>query len=271
MNQPEATRVVLYGAAGRMGQALVRTAQTLPDIAIAAALVRADSEWVGRELKTVFGDGAPDLNFTCVLDPNAQPDVVIEFSNVAAFDSALKLALDRNLPLVSGTTGLSIEQYSAIENAARSIPVLWSSNFSLGIAMLTAVAQQVAQALPDWDCEIIETHHRDKQDAPSGTALTLGRALAQARQVDFGDQASYGRKGNTGVRRSGEIGIHAVRGGDIIGEHTLLFTGEGERIEMVHRAHNRDIFARGALQAGKWLSRKKSGLYKMQDIFSVKR
>ncbi len=259
MNTKVPVRVVLHGTAGRMGQAVLRVAPDFVAVTIAAALVRRAGAAEGAMLNPVFCDSLPS---------GLQADILLDFSRPEGFDVALQLALDRNLAFVSGTTGLSSTQYAALESASAVIPIVWSANFSLGVAMLHALVKQTAQALPDWDCEIIEAHHRYKEDAPSGTALSLGRTVAAARGVTLDAAASFGRKGQHCPRVGGEIGIHAVRGGDIAGEHQLIFVGEGERIEITHRAHNRDIFARGALEVAVWLRGRSPRLYSMEDVIS---
>lgn len=261
-------RVVIHGASGRMGQELLRVVAHFPQIEIATALVRPGSTLEGESLRRALGHMAPDVEFSSALDPDLQADVFVDFSRAHAFDGALALALERRLAFISGTTGLSHEQFVALEHAAHIIPVLWGANFSLGVAMLTMFAKQAAQKFPDWDCEIVETHHNRKQDVPSGTALHLAQVIAESRKVDFKDKAIFGRYGRQGIRPSDEIGIHSLRCSDVVGEHTMVFAGEGERIELVHRATSRDIFARGALEAALWLSRQPAGRYTMDDVVS---
>jgi 4-hydroxy-tetrahydrodipicolinate reductase len=261
--------MAVYGAAGRMGQAILRAAQGEPRLLISAALVRAGSDLAGRSLREVHGASAADLEFSNVLDPDTPVDVLVDFSGAQAFDAALALALERRAAFVSGTTGLSDAQRGALERAAERIPLLWASNFSLGAALLMRLARSAAQALPDWDCEIVEMHHRRKLDAPSGTALSLGEAVAQGRGVALGDCAVHGRNGRTGGRPAGEIGFHALRGGDVVGEHTLVFAGPGERIELAHRATDRDVFARGAVTAARWIAGRPAAAYALDDILGL--
>lgn len=260
--------VAVYGAGGRMGQAILRAATAEPRLRISAALVRAGSDLAGRSLREAHGAGAPDLEFSNVLDPDTPVDVLVDFSGAQAFDAALALALERRAAFVSGTTGLSDAQRGALEHAATRIPVLWASNFSLGVALLMRLARSAAQALPDWDCEIVEMHHRRKLDAPSGTALSLGEAVAAGRGVALGDCAVHGRSGRTGERVQGQIGFHALRGGDVVGEHTLVFAGPGERLELAHRATDRDVFARGAVVAARWIAGRDPGAYALDEILA---
>lgn len=227
--------VSIHGIAGRMGQALVRVAAEANSGArIVAAL--------GRDARQVpYGsDGAA-----------AESRVLIDFSHADGFDAALDHALGTGIAFVSGTTGLDGAQQARLEAAAAKIPVLWSANFSLGVAILSRLVSSAARALPKWQCEILEAHHRHKRDAPSGTALALGRAVADARGTDF--SAAMCVDGN-GVRSEHDIGFASLRAGDVVGEHSVWFATTGERIELAHRATDRDIFARGALAAAVWLA-----------------
>jgi len=268
MTQSSPVRLVIHGASGRMGQELLRAAIHFPQIEIATALVRPGSTLEGESLQRALGHTAPDIEFSSALDPDLPADALVDFSRAHAFDAAIALALERRLAFVSGTTGLSHQQVNTLEHAARTIPVLWSANFSLGAAMLAVFAKQAAQRFKNWDCEIVETHHHRKEDAPSGTALHLGQVIAKARNVNFADKTIFGRHSRHGIRPSDEIGIHSLRCSDVVGEHTVVLAGEGERIELVHRATSRDIFAHGALEAVLWLSSRPTGLYTMDDVVS---
>jgi 4-hydroxy-tetrahydrodipicolinate reductase len=231
------TRLLIHGASGRMGQALLRLAGEAPDtFDVVAAVSRKPAQRVV--------DGIPQ--FAAAELAGVPPfDVAIDFSLPGAFDAVLALCVARGAALVSGTTGLEDAQRAALAVAAERIPVLWASNFSLGVAVLHELVERAARALPGWDCDIVETHHARKLDAPSGTALTLGGA-AEA--------------GGAGPRYA------SIRAGDVVGEHVVQFTGAGERIELVHRAGNRDIFARGALHAATWLAGRPPGAYRMPDL-----
>ncbi|HJU08982.1 MAG TPA: 4-hydroxy-tetrahydrodipicolinate reductase, partial [Rhodanobacteraceae bacterium] len=182
------------------------------------------------------------------------------------FDAALTHCRANGVALVAGTTGLDAGQRAAMQSAARDIPILYAANFSLGIAVLTKLLREAARALPDWDLEIIEAHHSRKVDAPSGTALALGRAAAAARGQDFETVASFARHGHTGARPENAIGFSSIRAGEIVGEHTALLATKDERIELTHRACDNAIFARGALQAAAWLVGKPPGMYSIQDV-----
>ena len=261
-------RVVVYGAAGRMGQAVIRCVLESDRAALACALVRPGSGLAEEPLSRVYGGDAPDVDFANSLDPDVDADVLVDFSGINAFDAALALAFERKMGFVSGTTGLSDQQFDAMNQAAKSIPVLWASNFSLGVAMLARLVRRTAAALPDWDCEILEMHHARKQDAPSGTALTLGHAAAEGRDSKLAEHARYERHGAIGPRPTGEIGFATLRGGDVVGEHTAFFASRGERLELTHRATDRDIFARGAVAAAVWLAQREPGRYRFDEVLA---
>ncbi|HEU0277964.1 MAG TPA: 4-hydroxy-tetrahydrodipicolinate reductase [Rhodanobacteraceae bacterium] len=245
MDRP--TRLVISGATGRMGQAL-------------QALLRADVRWNCVAAPRRAGD------WSAV----APADVVIDFSVPAGFEAALAYCRAQHVAFVSGTTGLDGGQWSAMRAVAADIPVLHAANFSLGIAVLTQAVELAAAALPEWDLEIVEAHHARKVDAPSGTALALGRVAAAARGEDFNTVAVLSREGNIGTRQKGTIGFAAIRAGDIVGEHTVVLGGAGERIELTHRATDRSIFARGALIAAAWLPGKPPALYSIADVIRAR-
>lgn len=271
MNNPSSlkpARIVVHGAAGRMGAAVVRCILSSPHAHLACALVRPTSDLVDEPISSVFGARASDEDFVTALDPDIEANVLIDFSVAHAFDAGLALALERRLGFVSGTTGLNDSQRASLDHASKLIPILWASNFSLGVAMLERLARRVAAGLPDWDCEILEMHHRGKLDAPSGTALTLGAAVADGHGTALENQARFERRSQATPRATGEIGFAALRGGDVVGEHTLIFATDGERLELVHRVTNRDIFARGAVAAAVWLSAREPGLYTFDQVLA---
>ncbi|RMH94746.1 4-hydroxy-tetrahydrodipicolinate reductase [Lysobacter pythonis] len=236
----EPVSLLIHGANGRMGRALSRLCNEQPGCAVTVAVSRGQPSQ--RVVDGVAHFAASEMSGAPAFD------VMVDFSLPEAFDAALALALERRAALVSGTTGLSEVQKAALEAASRTIPVLWASNFSIGVALLHELARRAAAALPGWDCDIIEMHHTRKLDAPSGTALTLGRAVGEG-----GGEARYA----------------AIRAGDIVGEHCVQFAGPGERVELVHRATNRDIFARGALRAAAWLHGRAPGLYAVADMLNA--
>ena len=234
--EQERLRILIHGANGRMGQALLRLAATDPRLEVVAGVSRTVGQ---RVIEGVPRFAASELHAVPVFD------VAIDFSLPEAFDGILAACLERGSPLVSGTTGLATPQTDGIDRATSRIGVLWASNFSLGVAVLHDLVERAARVLPAWDCDIVETHHARKLDAPSGTALTLGTA-AEA--------------GGASPRYA------SLRAGDIVGEHLVQFATAGERIELVHRATNRDVFARGALQAAAWLAGRGPGRYRIRDL-----
>jgi 4-hydroxy-tetrahydrodipicolinate reductase len=260
--------VAVHGAAGRMGQAILRTLIGREDIELVAALVRSGSDLSGRLLAATLGARAPAIAYTSSLRADLMPAVLIDFSVAAAFDRALACAVHRKMAFVSGTTGLTAKQRAALDSAAASIAVLWSANFSLGVALLARLVAEAARSLPDWDCEIAEAHHSRKQDAPSGTALALGREVASARDRDFDAVARLSHVGASAPRAPDSIGFSVTRAGDIVGEHTVMFATQGERIELVHRATDRDIFARGAVAAAHWIAGRPRGRYVLADVLA---
>lgn len=255
--------IAILGASGRMGQTVLRLAGEDARFDVVAAIVKADSALVGKRLRETSEDG---VRYTTALDAPSAPAVLVDFSFAGAFDDALEIARARRIAFVSGTTGLSPPQQAALRDAASAIPVLWSANFSIGVAVLDRLVREAARALSDWDCEIAEAHHRDKKDAPSGTALSLGRAVASARDVDFERVARREHATTAAARDASTIGFASVRAGDIVGEHTVLFAGEGERLELTHRATDRSIFARGALRAAAWIAGRPAGAYTLADV-----
>lgn len=258
--------IAVHGATGRMGEAILRLALVEPRTPVVAALAKPGSPAVGKSLREHFGATAGNLAYTASLDGSVSPAVLIDFSSSAAFDDVLAVAVARRIPFVSGTTGLSSEQRAAMARAASSIPVFWSANFSVGVAVLARLARDAAKALAGWDCDIAEVHHRHKKDAPSGTSRMLGRVVAEARGDDFERVAVWDRTGSSKAHDPSEIGFAVARAGDVVGEHTVVLATDGERIELTHRATDRDIFARGALRAALWIAGLSAGNYAMADL-----
>jgi 4-hydroxy-tetrahydrodipicolinate reductase len=239
----DSLRAAVVGAAGRMGQAIIAAA---------------NSESVEIISKLDQGDQIT----------SAGADVLIDFSQPDAAEGVCEAGLKTNTPLVIGTTGHSVEQRKAIESAAKKLPIVFAPNFSIGVNALFWLTEQAARILGDgFDLEIVEMHHRLKKDAPSGTARTLTEILQRERKMT---QLRHGREGMLGERDPFEIGIHAIRGGDVVGDHTVIFAGNGERLELTHRAASREAFARGALRAARWLIGRKPGLYDMRDVLGLK-
>lgn len=261
------TRIAVLGAAGRMGRATIAALAGQPGCRLVAAIVRRVDE-KRFALDAAAGVFGPNGGLVAEQLPDGvEADVLIEFSGATGFDAALHTCLERGIGLVSGSTGLSAAQLAAARAATARIPVLWSSNFSLGVALLRRLVATAAATLgSEFEAEIIEVHHRDKVDAPSGTALSLGREVARARGQDFDAVARYARQGSAGPRPPGEIGFAVVRAADVVGEHTVLFAAAGERLELTHRATDRDLFARGAVRAARWLAGRPAGWYELADL-----
>lgn len=260
-------RLAINGASGRMGRALLSLLREDQRFELVGALVSADSAHDG---KPVFADVPGSLRYSHDWNAAATTDVVIDFSGPDGLAAALAHCKANKIGLVTGTTGIDAVLQARLDDATHHIPLLHAANFSLGVAVLKRLLRDAAAALPDWDLEIIEAHHSRKEDAPSGTALALGDAAAEARGTSLAKDAVYVREGRPGARRSGSIGFAVVRGGDVVGEHTALLLGQGERVELSHRATDRSIFARGALEAGAWLAGKKPGAYRIDDLLQAR-
>jgi 4-hydroxy-tetrahydrodipicolinate reductase len=264
-------RAVIAGVSGRMGRALLEAVAGDPACILHAALDRTGSPLVG-------GDPGAALGMSGEARVTDQPaaaldgaDVLIDFTRPEATFACLDPCVAAGVPLVIGTTGFDEAGCMRIAAAAQRIPVVFAPNMSVGVNLLLKLAEVAAQVLADgYDIEIVEAHHRHKVDAPSGTALGLGRAVAGALGRDLAQCAVYGREGVTGERRPDTIGFATVRGGDIVGDHTLLFAGVGERVELTHKASSRATFAQGALRAAKWLQGRAPGLYDMRDVLNLK-
>jgi 4-hydroxy-tetrahydrodipicolinate reductase len=265
------TRIGIVGCAGRMGQMLVRVATATEGCLVAAGSERPGSPSIGKDIGALAG--IEPLGIEVTDDPKAlfgPCHVVLEFSSPAATVRHAALAAAAGTAHVIGTTGLDAAQSAAVEKAAKKIAIVWAPNMSQGVTLLTELVRRVAGSLgPNWDIEILEMHHRHKVDAPSGTALALGEAAASGRKTDLPSVAKRVRDGQVGARATGEIGFAVLRGGDVAGEHSVLFVGEGERIELSHKASNREIFARGAVRAALWARRQRPGLYRMKDVLGL--
>jgi 4-hydroxy-tetrahydrodipicolinate reductase len=270
-----AKKILMMGAAGRMGQAIVRilASGSNPGLELVAAVDRPDSPLIGQDAGTAAATRALGVRVTGVLAAAlaAQPDVAIDFSFHAASAAAAPKMAAAGIPWIVGTTGLDDAEKAAIAKAAKKIPVVLASNMSLGVNLLFALVEQAARSLQGqrYDCEIVERHHRRKKDAPSGTALFLGEAAAKGFGWNLKETAVDGRTGIPGERPEKQIGFHAVRGGDIVGDHAVLFAADGECLELSHRATTRDTFAFGALHAAAWLPGRAPGLYGMRDVLGL--
>ncbi len=263
--------IVIAGASGRMGRMLIRTVLESRDAQLTGAIERPGNAWVGRDAGDLVG--AEKTGVIVTDDPAAAMDraqAVIDFTAPGATVELAALAAKARMVHVIGTTGLGDDDLDKIAAAARQAIVIRAGNMSLGVNLLVQLTRKVAAALDaDFDIEVVEAHHRHKVDAPSGTALMLGRAAAEGRGVDHDAVADRGRDGITGPRERGHIGYSAIRGGDIVGEHDVIFAGEGERIVLRHLATDRQIFARGALKAALWGQGRKPGEYDMIDVLGL--
>jgi len=238
-------KIAILGAAGRMGRMLCSLAESAGCEVVSKVDVAEgyDREW------------------------SADVEGVVDFSFHAAVPPAIAKAAEKGIPYVIGTTGLTPDEQKAVDAAAKKIPVVQSGNYSLGVNLLLELVRKAAEVLgPEYDVEVTEMHHRHKKDAPSGTALMLAKAAAAGRGVDFAEKTIYGRQGEVGERPVGEIAIHALRGGSVVGDHTVMFAGDVERVEITHKAQSREAFAAGALRAVRWAAGVKPGLYNMRDV-----
>lgn len=266
------TNIIVTGAAGRMGSRIIALAKEYGGLRLAGALERKGHEAIGKDIGQITGIGELGVKLTEKLeDVIAASDVIIDFTSTAATLQNVKLAAGKNKKMVIGTTGFSKDELKEIASCAKKSPIVLAPNMSVGVNLLLKVLKDVANTLgDDYDIEIIEAHHRLKKDAPSGTAMKMAQVISDAVNRNLDEVAVYARKGLIGERTKKEIGIQTIRAGDIVGEHTVIFGGLGERLELTHKASSRDTFARGALKAALWLHDKPAGLYDMQDVLGLK-
>jgi len=242
------TRVIIAGAKGRMGQALLRCAENIPAIAVTGQID------IGEDLRAVIDDA----------------DVLVDFSFHESTAGLARVCAAHKKAMVIGTTGHTEAERKEMLDLGAQIPMVWSANFSTGVNVLFWLTRKAAETLgPDYDLEIVEMHHRFKKDAPSGTAKALAQILADARRQQLDESLRHGRDGLVGERTSAEIGMHSIRGGDVVGDHTVIFATPGERVELTHKASSRETFASGALRAAQWIVGKKPGIYDMQDVLGL--
>ncbi|HYJ59518.1 MAG TPA: 4-hydroxy-tetrahydrodipicolinate reductase [Methyloceanibacter sp.] len=264
-------RIAVLGAAGRMGKALTRVLVETPGCVVAGGIEAKGSPALGRDIGEVAG--LEPLGVAITDDPLplfAQADGVLDFTTPAATVEFATLSAQSRIVHVIGSTGFTDADEAKLEAAARHATIVKAGNMSMGVNLLAVLTAQVARALgSEFDIEILELHHRHKRDAPSGTSLMLGRAAAEARQVSLTERGVRSRDGDTGPRREGDIGFAALRGGDVVGEHRVIFAGPGERIELAHIATDRGIFARGAVKAALWARGRDPGLYSMRDVLGL--
>ncbi|DAB29175.1 MAG TPA: 4-hydroxy-tetrahydrodipicolinate reductase [Sulfurimonas sp. UBA12504] len=253
-------KIGVFGASGRVGKLLLEDIKTTPNMSVSTVYVRNELDFSIDPSILVTADMKSFLS-AC--------DVVIDFSLPEACETLLEQAIKTPKPLVIGTTGLSTHQLNLLKNASELMPILYATNMSLGIALLNKLVYQASAALEDFDIEIVEMHHKHKKDAPSGTALTLSESAARGRELDIEKVRISGRDGNIGARSKDEIAVMALRGGDIVGRHTVGFYNDGEFIELNHTATSRNTFSKGAIHAAKWLADKKPGLYPIADCLKL--
>ncbi len=264
-------RLIVAGAGGRMGRALTRVIAETPGAVLTGALEAPGSELLGKDAGVLAGLPANGVLLSADLwSLSAEADGILDFTVPRATIANVAIAAERGLIHIIGTTGLSISDDAVIQSVTSRAIVVKSGNMSLGVNLLAALVKRVAQSLDqDFDIEILEMHHRAKIDAPSGTALMLGKAAAAGRGVALGQHSARGRDGQTGARRRGDIGFASLRGGSVTGDHSVIFAGAMERIELTHRAEDRSMFAQGAIKAALWARGKKPGLYSMTDVLGL--
>jgi 4-hydroxy-tetrahydrodipicolinate reductase len=261
---------IVVGAAGKMGARIIHIIKETPSIKLSRAIERSDHPVIGKDIGEVIGLGKVGVLLEGSLKKGGG-DVIINFSTPQASVESLAFAKEAGLAIVIGTTGLSSEQMNRVKEFSKSVRCVFAPNMSVGMNVMFRVVQDVAKGLgPEYDIEILEAHHRLKKDSPSGTAVKIGELISDAIGRDFGKVGVYGRKGMVGERTKEEIGMQVIRAGDIVGEHTVLFGGIGERLEVIHRSHSRDNFARGAIRAALWVVDQPNGLYDMQDVLGLR-
>ncbi len=263
-------RIGVFGANGRMGRMIVKAVVETEGVTLAAAGVRDGSAELGADAGSLAGLSPIGLATSDRIVELLEADVVIDFTLPDAAVAHAHAAAAAGTPFVTGTTGLTTAQEAELASAATRIPLVYAPNMSVGVNLLMALVERVATTLGEpWDIEIVEMHHNRKVDAPSGTAVGLGRAAAQGRGRRFEDVAVLSREGHTGPRTPGQIGFATMRGGDVVGDHTVVFAGPAERIELGHRASGRHIFANGAVAAARWVAGREPGLYSMRDVLGL--
>lgn len=264
-------RIAVMGAVGRMGKTLIEAVQLVDGASLSAAIDRADSSLVGADVGELVAQGKIGVNLSgdlaAVLD---QFDVLIDFTHPSVTLKNLEICRQAGKSMVIGTTGFSPEEKQLLAEAGKQISIVFAANFSVGVNLCLKLLDTAARVLgDDVDIEIIEAHHRHKVDAPSGTALRMGEVVANALGRDLQKVAVYGREGQTGARERETIGFATVRAGDVVGDHTVLFAADGERVEITHKASSRMTFAKGAVRAALWLQKRQPGLYDMQDVLGL--
>ncbi len=261
-------RAIVVGGAGRMGGRIIHTIHEAEGIEVSGAVERPDHPFLNRDVGEVVGLGEIGVLLEGVIEAG---QVVIDFTNPEGSLRSLEVASGGGVAMVIGSTGFTPQQTDKVARLAKKTPCVLSPNMSVGVNLMFKLVGEIARILRDeYDVEIVEAHHRFKKDSPSGTAMKLGEIIASALNRDFPQVGVFGRRGDIGERKLQEIGMQVVRAGDIVGEHTVIFGGLGERLEVTHRAHSRDNFARGAVRAAKWVTTQPSGLYDMGDVLGLK-
>ncbi|MCE2516453.1 MAG: 4-hydroxy-tetrahydrodipicolinate reductase [Alphaproteobacteria bacterium] len=271
MSEQSDIRFALPGASGRMGRMITKAVAEKDGVVITAATDRPGIEAIGADIGAMSGHGASGVVISDKADDLFARDaeVIVDFTTPDSSAAHAMMAAERGVAIVVGTTGLTDDHIATLKKAAEKTAVVWCANTSVGVTMLGQLVEDAVKALgEDWDIEIVEAHHKHKVDAPSGTALALGEAAARGRGVKLKDVMDSGRDGITGEREDGAIGFAVMRGGDVVGEHSVIFYGQAERVEITHRAMDRMVFARGAVRAGVWAAKAKPGLYDMKDVLS---
>lgn len=265
-------KVGIVGVTGRMGRAVAKLVNENAITDVSYGITKSDDQLIGKDVGEILGLDKIGANIGDDFEELFKSsDVVIDFSTPQITLKCAKLAVKHKKTLISGTTGLTENEKQTLGKLAQDTVIIWSSNMSIGVNLLFNLSQEVAAILhDDYDVEILEMHHNQKVDAPSGTALSLGEAVAKGRGLDFGEVSRKTRDGIIGKRDKNEIGFASLRGGDVIGDHTVIFAGNGERIELAHKASNREIYARGAIRAAIWSDGKTNGFYSMRDVISSK-
>ena len=263
---------IVIGAAGRMGHRIIHAIHQTEGIELVGAVEYGGHAAVGADIGEIVGLGGMGVKIMDDLGAIVKKgDVIIDFTTPTVSLNSLKIAAERKVPIVIGSTGFSNEEVEEAQHLSKDTKCVLAPNMSIGVNLLFKIVGDIATILGnDYDIEIVEAHHRFKKDSPSGTAVKIGQIIAETLKRDLDEAGVFGRKGIVGERTQKEIGIHAVRAGDIVGEHTVTFGGLGERIEIVHKAHSRDTFARGAVRAAKWIVDQKNGMYDMQDVLGLK-
>ncbi|MEL6920713.1 MAG: 4-hydroxy-tetrahydrodipicolinate reductase [Pseudomonadota bacterium] len=265
-------RMAVVGAGGRMGRALITAIDESANAQLSGALEREGSAFIGEDAATLAGLKANGVSVTSDADiAFADADAILDFTSPDATVSFANHAASAGIAHIIGTTGLGAEHQNAIDTAATRAQIVQSGNMSLGVILLSVLVERAAAALDaaDWDIEVLEMHHKHKVDAPSGTALLLGKAVANGRAIDLGEKSVRTRDGHTGPREAGSVGFATLRGGSVVGDHSVILAGLGERVTLSHQAEDRAIFARGAVKAGLWACAQAPGLYSMRDVLGL--